>query len=397
MIQPEVLRDYIARYRHKASVLTRIHSALANRNNFFDLGHTCAIVLLTGMITFLGFIGTDRILDAIGGDRSLVQLPTHASAPASASSTTVTSATPSQILSIARRASFDFYFNVGVLLLFVASLLNLIFRWKERYTAHFQGVVKLKQFVGWLDEIALLGASAVEVGKLKHIRHRYESIVELLPPNSDSDYARAKEKMAMEPKSASLPSSTSCATLPPEEHALVLRLVKCSPAIMEVLTVASKVSSELWLGGGSVRTTVWDYLTSRSTKGHDFDIVYFDAVNIGEEQEKLLEKKLREFLPRSFIISVKNQARMHLVNGEPRRESLKDAISNWPERATAMAVRLTADGQLELFTPYGCDDMLDMLVRPTPYHEKNPSAFNRRLLTKAWQTHWPEVEVHHPK
>jgi uncharacterized protein len=394
LIQVEALRDYIARYRHKASLLARIHSRLANKNSYWDLGHTCAIVLLTGLITFLGFIGTDRILEAIGTATPAA----HVAAPASAASAELTASAriSSEISPLARKAKFDFWFNVGVLLLFVASLLNLIFRWKERYTAHFGGVVKLRQFIGWLDEMSLLGTASIDAGKLKHIRHQYESIVELLPPNSDRDYARAKRGMTESPA----PTSTSKSSLPQEkldDEQFILKLVRGSPATMEVLQVAARISPALWLGGGSVRTLAWNYLTGRAEDVHDYDLVYFDDQNLDAAQEKDIEAKVRAQLPRAIKISVKNQARMHAVNGEPKRSSLEDAVANWPERATATALRLDGEERLLVIAPYGYEDVLDLVVQPTPYHLINSAAFKRRLAQKDWKKHWPELDVKVPR
>lgn len=394
MIQVGALRDYIARYRHKAALLASIHSRLAKKNNILDLGHTCAIVLLTGLITFLGFMGTDRILDVIGP----IAITPHPDTPASAALDTVASPVVigKEVSHVARKAKFDFWFNVSVLLLFVSSLLNLIFRWKERYTAHFDGVVKLRQFVGWLDEMSLLGTTSIDVGKLKQIRHRYESIVEHLPPNSDRDYEHVKRVMTKN----HTPNSSPACSLPPEslnDEQFIRKLVHGSPATMEVLRAAALISPDLWLGGGSVRTLAWNYLTGRAEDVHDYDVVYFDDQILNEEQEKYIEAKLKTQLPRTLKISVKNQARMHTVNGEPRRSSLEDAIANWPERATATALRLDGKGSMQIMAPYGYGDVLDLIVQPTPYHISNPAAYKRRVAQKDWKKHWPELDVRIPE
>lgn len=378
-------------------MLARIHSRLANWNSNLDLGHTCAIVVLTGLITFLGFIGTDRILDALATSGPASQaIPPASAASGAAIVHSSGSATPLPVANpLARKATFDFWFNFGVLLLFVASLLNLIFRWKDRYTAHFSGVVKLRQFIGWLDEISVLDSNPIDAGKLKYIRHKYESIVELLPPNSDEDYLRAK-KEAGEKSNAPATSGRTGASAQLDDEQFVHKLVRSSPATMELLAAAAGVSATLWLGGGSIRTLAWNYLTGRSEDVHDYDVVYFDATNLRETEEKRLETELRKQLPRTIRISVKNQARMHLVNGEPRRDSLEDAISSWPEMATAHALRLGPLNRFVAIAPYGYGDVLDLIVQPTPYHAKNPAAFTRRLASKEWKKHWPELEIRKP-
>lgn len=351
-------------------------------------------MLLTGLITFLGFIGTDRILDALSTTGLGVSAaPTAvASSVASANAVPPPVANPTTINPLARKSTFDFFFNLSVLLLFVASLLNLIFRWKERYTAHFSGVVKLRQFIGWLDELALLQSSSIDAGKLKHIRHKYESIVELLPPNSDEDYLKAKKNM----KAAPHGNTEIHRTLDDEQ--LVIKIVRNSPATMEVLRVVCRHSAALWLGGGSVRTLAWNYLTGRSQEVHDYDIVYFDPRDLDEATDRRIEAELKVQLPRTLKISVKNQARMHTVNGEPQRSSLEDAIANWPETATATAVRIDgSNGSILTIAPYGFEDILNLVVRPTPYHTNFPAAFDRRLVEKNWRTNWPELEVLNPQ
>jgi uncharacterized protein len=300
---------------------------------------------------------------------------------------------PPALLNLRRKAIFDFYFNLTVLALFIASLLNLIFRWKERYVNHFQGVVKLNQYIGWLDELALVGPESTDLEQVRAIRTRYQSIVEVLPPNSDSDYHRAKRKMTEARTKASPIIVKEQLFSPSNDNTLLIDLVSSSTTLMAVIRVVSNFPDDLWLGGGAVRNYVWDLLSGRCTKKHDFDIVYFDATSTNEAKEKELEQIIRSLLPRTFTISVKNQARMHLVNGEPPRYSLEEAIANWPEQATSIAVKQMPDGHLGLIAPYGSEDILNMTVRPTPYHEKHRQAFDRRIAEKAWQSQWPEVQI----
>lgn len=352
--------------------------------------------MLTGLITFLGFIGTDRILDALGTTGSAIHASATASSAASANVLSPQANNQVAVTPLARKATFDFWFNLGVLLLFVASLLNLIFRWKERYTSHFSGVVRLRQFIGWLDELALLESSSIDAGKLKHIRHQYESIVELLPPNSDRDYVLAKKSMEAA-STATSPQGNIQSQNTLDDEQLVIKIVRNSPATMEVLRVAGRHSAALWLGGGSVRTLAWNYLTGRSEEVHDYDVVYFEPRDLDEATDKRIEAELKAQLPRSIKISVKNQARMHTVNGEPKRSSLEDAIANWPEKATATAIRIDdSDGNILVIAPYGFDDVLNLVVQPTPYHAANPTAFNRRLAEKDWKKNWPELEIRNP-
>jgi hypothetical protein len=236
---------------------------------------------------------------------------------------------------------WDFWLNAAVEALFVISILNLIYRWKEDSTAHFQGVVRLTEYVNWLDELILLGTVNYEVALVKDIRSRYQSIVEMLPPNDDKDYERAKKKLGKQPD---MPLRTSESRQDARDESslrlrLVLDAVQNSPVIMAVLRAMEVTDSRLWLGGGAIRNCVWDELTGRSTVIDDFDIVYFDVSNIDPLKDMEIEQTVQGRLVSSVRVSVKNQARMYLVTGEPLRLSLEDAIANWPETATAIAAQ----------------------------------------------------------
>ena len=97
-------------------------------------------------------------------------------------------------------------------------------------------------------------------------------------------------------------------------------------------------------------------------------------------------------LPTPIKIEVKNQARMHVVTGEPNRTSLEDAIMNWPETATSIAVRLNELDEVEVLAPNGLSDVLKMIVKPTKYHALHRVSYDKRKSDKNWQKNWPEIE-----
>ena len=101
------------------------------------------------------------------------------------------------------------------------------------------------------------------------------------------------------------------------------------------------------------------------------------------------EAALRAVEP-SITWSVKNQARMHTRNGDAPYASATDAMRCWPETATAVAVRRTDNESCETAAPFGLDDLLNLVLRPTPHfaREKRP-IYEARLRTKQWATLWP--------
>ncbi|MNJ33198.1 hypothetical protein D3C77_278790 [compost metagenome] len=86
--------------------------------------------------------------------------------------------------------------------------------------------------------------------------------------------------------------------------------------------------------------------------------------------------------------SVKNQARMHLRNGAMPYTSTLDAMSRWPETATAIGVRLTACDELELYAPHGLDDLFSMVVRRGPFFADRHDYLDR-VHRKNWLVDWP--------
>src|ERR1700730_5813084 len=95
----------------------------------------------------------------------------------------------------------------------------------------------------------------------------------------------------------------------------------------------------------------------------------------------------------SFRWSVKNQAWMHVRNGELPYESTEDAVRRWPETATAIAVRWSRS-ELEILAPFGLSDLFSMIVRPTPSFvgDKFPF-FIERVRNKRWLERWPMLSL----
>lgn len=91
---------------------------------------------------------------------------------------------------------------------------------------------------------------------------------------------------------------------------------------------------------------------------------------------------------------VRNQARMHYVNGFPPYISSEEGISYWIETATCVAVKLE-DGQLKFLFCHGMDDLINLVARPTERF-KTPEllpAFHNRIEKKRWQQRWPSLTV----
>lgn len=178
----------------------------------------------------------------------------------------------------------------------------------------------------------------------------------------------------------------------------IIRLVEKDEWMLQILRHAKSLQlPDWWVCAGFVRSKVWDTLhgfTERTALA-DVDVIFFDPVTADEQEEKLLEQKLKALDP-TVPWSVKNEARMHLVNGIAPYESAVDAISKFPETATALGLSLDQNEQVILAAPCGVEDLLSLQVKPTPYFAANAqrmSVYKQRVVQKNWKSKWHRVEV----
>ncbi|MBL8700262.1 MAG: nucleotidyltransferase family protein [Alphaproteobacteria bacterium] len=148
------------------------------------------------------------------------------------------------------------------------------------------------------------------------------------------------------------------------------------------------------IGAGFVRGLVWDRLTGRAgrTALPDIDVLYFDPADLRAEAEARHEAVLAAADP-GPPWSVKNQARMHLRNGDPPYRSTAHALTSWLETPTCVAVRLEPDDALTVLAPYGLDDLFALRVAPTPAGQRKLGQYRERLARKEWARTWPLAEI----
>ncbi|MUG47522.1 nucleotidyltransferase family protein [Paenibacillus woosongensis] len=170
----------------------------------------------------------------------------------------------------------------------------------------------------------------------------------------------------------------------------VKRLIRdCEPLMQDLRTVRSLGLPDCYIAAGYIRGYIWDCLHGYEARlrHEDIDVIYFDPRLCSAERDEALQSRLIEESgnPRW---SVKNQARMHIRNRALPYTSTADAMSRWPETATAIGVRLTDQDELELCAPYGLDDLLCMVVRRSPLFT-DQLYYLERVRRKNWLQDWP--------
>ncbi|MDP7981285.1 nucleotidyltransferase family protein [Bacillus sp. WLY-B-L8] len=178
----------------------------------------------------------------------------------------------------------------------------------------------------------------------------------------------------------------------------IIQLVKEDPWMMDILQTAKQLHlPDWWVCAGFVRSKIWDTLHGFEDRTPllDIDVVYFDAENIDEREEKKYEQQLLHMSP-NVPWSVKNEARMHIISNMPPFSSSVEAISKFPETATALGLKLNDRDEIVLTAPWGVQDAINLEVRPTPYYEETKEyahIYKERVRKKKWPGTWNKVKV----
>ena len=172
----------------------------------------------------------------------------------------------------------------------------------------------------------------------------------------------------------------------------ILQLIKNDPWMMNVIGIAKDLNLPEWvIGAGFVRNKVWNHLhgyTNKEVDTHDIDLVYYDPSGNDEKADQELSLRLTKETGINF--EVVNQFYAHKWNGVPPYTSTEDAISTWPETATAVGVTIK-DNRLWLIAPHSVDDLVNIIVRSSPRFKGNLEAFKRRVKEKCWAEKYPKI------
>lgn len=175
----------------------------------------------------------------------------------------------------------------------------------------------------------------------------------------------------------------------------IVNLIREDEWMMDVLrTVRELQLPDSCVCAGFLRNKIWDFLHgyTKPTPLADVDVVYFDPHHHDQGAERVWETKLQRMRP-GIPWSVKNQARMHLRNQDPPYSDTSDALAHFLETPTAVGASLNEDGEIRLFTPHGLDDLVQLIVRPTPttlqHIDTKGPMYAQRIKDKKWKEQWP--------
>ena len=155
---------------------------------------------------------------------------------------------------------------------------------------------------------------------------------------------------------------------------------------MQALVIASSLGLSDWC----LANLAWDKVHgySRATDLNDIDLIYFDPLNVSEEADNELERRLKAISDLPW--SVKNQVRMHKRNSDRPYASTEDAMSYWVEVETAVGATLNESNDIEIVAPFGIDVLFEYTITLNRKRPK-PKVFAQRLKEKRWLEIWPNL------
>lgn len=175
----------------------------------------------------------------------------------------------------------------------------------------------------------------------------------------------------------------------------ILNLIKEDRLMMDVLERAEKLKLANWLiGSGFVRNKVWNYLSGRETEGidaTDIDFVYFDPTTPHDQtRDELLMQTLKQETGLDW--ELRNNAYNYKSDTRSDYTSEEDVIAHWPETVTAIGVSLD-QGNLKLIAPYGIEDIVNFIVRPSQKYKDGVDRIRERVAKKKWLEKWPNLRL----
>ncbi|WP_252179468.1 nucleotidyltransferase family protein [Endozoicomonas sp. 4G] len=174
---------------------------------------------------------------------------------------------------------------------------------------------------------------------------------------------------------------------------MISKLIKSDKFRIQALQCVQRLElPQCYIAAGFVRNLVWDYLHGfdSATELNDIDVIYFDSNERDQNKYIEYESALKKNMP-NLNWQVRNQAIMHIRNNDKPYKNSLDAMSFWPEKETAVAVRLLKNGELECISAFGTDSLFSLKVTHNPKRAR--SVFNQRVTSKGWLGQWPKLRI----
>lgn len=176
------------------------------------------------------------------------------------------------------------------------------------------------------------------------------------------------------------------------------KIVFDQPALMQRLIYLRQLNTQAYLSAGVIRNLVWSVLHQQNYKIEqtEIDVIFYDLTDEHYEQQRLTRLLNQQFPENEW--DVVNQAFVHTWYKTDRGlsitqySSLIDALSVWVETATAIAVRLLENDDLEIVAPFELNDLFELKLR---WNNRLVSrdVFIQRVRSKRFLEKWQNLRI----
>lgn len=169
--------------------------------------------------------------------------------------------------------------------------------------------------------------------------------------------------------------------------------------LLNLLRHLSKIYENAYLSAGVIRNWIWSihHHQDYTFEGTEIDVIFYDVDEKNTEISNAIINQIIQDYPH-HIWDVTNQATVYhwykKENGdyiEPLT-SIDHALSLWPETATAVAIRLLENNDLEIIAPFGLEDLFELKLR---WNDALVSreVFLERITTKQFLKRWNKLKL----
>lgn len=169
--------------------------------------------------------------------------------------------------------------------------------------------------------------------------------------------------------------------------------------LMQRLRFLRHIYADAYLSAGVIRNLVWSNLHQQNyaLNSCEIDVIFFDKNEKNQTITQNLAQKLVEQFPENEW-DVVNQAQVHMWYLTEQLQpilpycSLYDALSAWPETATAIAIRLLKNDDFDIIAPFGLNDLFELKLR---WNNRlvSHAVFQQRIESKKFLTRWPQLKI----
>ncbi|MEI5679113.1 MULTISPECIES: nucleotidyltransferase family protein [unclassified Mesorhizobium] len=170
--------------------------------------------------------------------------------------------------------------------------------------------------------------------------------------------------------------------------------------VREALKRARDLALPQWrIVSGALYNTVWNDLTGKPS-GYgikDVDLFYFDPSDLSyEAEDRAIRRGQEVFTGLARPVEIRNQARVHLWFEKhfgqpyPPLSSSEEGIDRFASKTHAVGVRLMHDDTIDLYAPFGLDDIFSFRITPNRIIDNSNTHMAKGARAIAT---WPEVSV----